>query len=166
MSEQGMEYIINEALSNDAQRNALALASFFRENDISCERSTIGYWANKIYFVCNYNGQSVCYISINEYEENTWYVTGDDSGDIWHENIPLDEHIKEIAWQNIGICTDYSSCRSCGNPGKMSRKMIFGKVFDNVCPVTIKFINPNEAAVECMKKVFDARKNYILNKAV
>ena len=88
------------------------------------------------------------------------------SGDAWYENVVLDERIKAIAWQNIDICTDYNSCRSCGNPGKMSRKKIFGKEFDNVCPVTIKFENPNVVAVECMKNVFEARKNYIFDNAI
>jgi len=161
-----MEQVIRESLTGEAQKNALELVTFLNENGMSCERSTMGYWADKIYFVCNYKNQSVCYISINEYENNSWYITGDDSGDTWYENAILDEHIKEIAWLNIDICTDYNSCRSCGNPGKMSRKKIFGKEFDNVCPVIIKFTNPDAVAVECMKKVFEARKNYILNNAV
>ena len=166
MSEQRIEDVINEALTGDARRCALELVAFMRVNEISCMRYTGGYWADKIYFVCNFNDQSVCYISINECEGNSWYITGDDSGDAWYENAMLDEHIKEIAWQNIDICKDYKSCRSCGNPGKMSRKKIFGKEFDNVCPVTIKFTNPDAAAVECMKNVFEARKNYIQNNVV
>jgi len=161
MSEQNMETIIKQSLTGDAQQNALELSAFMDENGVSCMRSTGGYWADKIYFVCNYNDQSVCYISINEHENNTWYITGDDSGDAWYENVVLDESIKEIAWQNIDICTNYDSCRSCGNPGKMSRKKIFGKEFDNVCPVTIKFTNPDAKAVECMKAVFTARVNHI-----
>jgi hypothetical protein len=165
MSEQRIEYVINEALTGDAQRNALDFAAFLSTNEISHIRPTTGYWADKIYFVCNYKDQSVCYISINEYEDNSWYITGDDSGDSWYENALLDECMKEIAWQNIDICKDYNSCRSCGNPGKMSRKTIFGKEFDNVCPVTIKFTNPDAPTVECMKKVFEARKNYILDSA-
>ena len=163
MLEHSVEHTIKEALADDAQRNALALVAFFQANDMSCERSTMGYWADKIYFICNYIGHSVCYISINEYENNSWYITGDDSGDTWYENAVLDERIKEIAWQNIDVCTDYNTCRSCGNPGRMSRKKIFGKEFDNVCPVTIKFTNPNAEAVECMKKIFEARRNYIIN---
>ena len=167
MSEQNMEYVIKEALTGEIKKNALEFAAFIKENEISCVRdTTTDYWADKIYFVCNYKDQSVCYISINEYEDNSWYITGDDSGDAWYENAILDERIKEVAWQNIDICKDYNSCRSCGNPEKMSRKTIFGKAFDNVCPVTIKFTNPDAAAVECMKKVFEARKNYILYNTV
>ena len=160
-----MEDVLGEALTGDTRCHALEFAAFLRANEISCVRYTGGYWADKIYFVCNYKDQSVCYISVNEYEKNSWYITGDDSGDVWYEDTVLDEHIKEIAWQSIDICTNYDSCRSCGTPGKMSRKKIFGKEFDNVCPVTIKFTNPTAAAVVCMKKVFEARKDYILKNA-
>ena len=165
MSEQRIEHVIRESLTDDAQRNALEFAAFLTANEISCMRETDGYWADKIYFVCNYNNQSVCYISINEHENNSWYITGDDSGTNWFENAPLDESAKKIAWENIDICRDRNSCGACGNPGMMSRKIIFGKEFDNVCPVTIKFTNPNMATVECMKKIFEARKNYILKTA-
>jgi len=138
MREQTMEHIINDVLTEDMRSNALEFAAFLRANEIVYVRPDTGYWADKIYFICNHKDQSVCYISINEHEDNTWYVTGDDSGDTWYEDVILDERIKEIAWQNIDICKDYNACRSCGNPGKMSRKTIFGKEFDNVCPVTIK----------------------------
>ena len=156
-----MERVINKALTGDVQRNALELAAFFQENNITSKRQKTGYWADKIYFICNFKGQSVCYISMNEHEQNSWYVTGDDSGEAWYENAPLDEHLKEIAWQNIDICEDYNACGGCGSPGRMSRKIIFGKEFNNVCPVTIKFSNPDAAVVACMKAVFAARKNYI-----
>jgi len=153
-----MENVISEALSGDAQRNALALASFFRENDVMCERSSVGYWADKIYFVCNYKNQSVCYISINEHENNTWYVTGDDSDSDWYANYPLDDNHKEVAWENIDVCGD---CGGCGDVNVASRKTIFGKEFDRVCLVTIKFTNPDADTIECMKAVFGARIKYI-----
>ena len=162
MFEQGMEYVIRASLTGEAQRNALEFAAFLTDIEISCVRATTGYWADKIYFICNYKDQSICYISINEHEDNSWYVTGDDSESNWFENASLDEPMKKIAWENIDICRDRSACGACGNPGKMSQKIIFGKEFDNVCPVTIKFTNPDMTTVECMKKVFEARKNYIL----
>ena len=161
MFEQEMEHVIKEALKGDAQKNALEFAVFLSDNEITCLRETTGYWADKIYFICNYKDQSVCYIAINEYENNSWYITGDDSGTNWYENADLDEPLKEILWENIDICRDRSSCGACGNPGMMSSKKIFGKEFDNVCPVTIKFTNPGMVTVECMKKVFGVRKNYI-----
>jgi len=167
MTEQRIVQVINAALTGDTQKNALELAIFLNENGISCVRDTAGYWADKIYFVCNYNDQSVCYISINEYEENTWNIQGDDSGDAWYENVQLDENVREIAWKNVAVCDDYDSCGACGNPGRMSHKRIFGKEFDSVCIITIKFNNPDAAEVECMKAIFSERKKYIVqNSAV
>ena len=105
-----MEQVIRESLTGEAQKNALELATFLNESGMSCERSTTGYWADKIYFVCNYNDQSVCYISINEYENNTWYITGDDSNDGWFENVLLDERMKEIAWNHVSVCENETRC--------------------------------------------------------
>jgi hypothetical protein len=156
------EDIIKEALSGDAQRNALSLASFFQVNDISCVRETTGYWADKIYFVCSYKGQSVCYISINESEANTWNIQGDDSGDDWFENAVLNERMKEIAWEHVSVCENETRCfDGCVR----TNKVIFGKAFDSVCPITIKFENPNAAEIDCMKAIFEARKKYIQNTA-
>jgi hypothetical protein len=158
MLEQSIEQIINEALSGSTQQNALALASFLKANDISCERSTIGYWKDKIYFICNYKEQSVCYISINETEPNTWNIQGDDSGVDWFESEPIDKRMKEIAWKHVSVCENEKRCfEGCVR----TNKIIFGKAFNSVCPITIKFDNPNTEEVECMKAIFEARKKYI-----
>jgi hypothetical protein len=163
MPEQSIEHIISKALTGEAQRNALTLAAFFQANDISCVRETTGYWADKIYFVCNYKGQSVCYIAINESEANTWHIQGDDSVDDWFENEPLDERMKKIVWEHVSVCENENRCfDGCVR----TNKIIFGKTFNSVCPITIKFDNPSAAEVECMKAVFEARKNYIHNTAV
>lgn len=162
MSEQSMEHIIKEALTDDVQRNALSLVAFLQANDISCERSTTGYWADKIYFVCNYKNQSMCYIAINESEANTWNIQGDDSGDDWFENESLNECMREIAWDHVSVCENEIRCfNGCAR----TRKIIFGKAFDNVCPITFKFDNPDMAEVECMKAIFGVRKNYILQRS-
>jgi hypothetical protein len=163
MSEHSIEYFINEKLTGDAQKNALELAAYLKANDISCMRETTGYWADKIYFICNYKAQSVCYITINESESNTWNIQGDDSGDDWFENVPLDARMKEIAWEHVSVCENENRCfDGCVR----KRKVIFGKAFDSVCPITIKFDNPNAAEIECMKAIFKARKNYIQNSTV
>lgn len=158
MTQQSMTQIINEALTGEAQQNALALTSFLQANNISCVRETTGYWADKIYFVCTYKDQSVCYIAISESEANTWHIQGDDSGDDWFANETLDEHMKKIAWEHVSVCENETRCfDGCVR----TNKIIFGKSFGNVCPITIKFSNPNATEVECLKAIFQARKNYI-----
>lgn len=161
MSEKSMEQVINKSLSGDAQRNALELSAFMDASDISCIRITDGYWEDKIYFVCIYNDQTVCNISINEHEENSWYVTGDDDGDNWHEKVSLCE--PEKAYKYVAVCENVERCYDgCIR----SRKTIFGKEFSDVCLIAVKFTNPDAMAVECMKAVFEARINYIRNIAV
>jgi len=163
MSEQSIEDVIQRSLSGDVQRNALELASFFHVNNILCTRETTGYWADKIYFVCNYKGQSVCYIAINEFEASTWSIQGDDSGVEWFKNTTLGKRMNEIAWEHVSVCENEIRCfDGCVR----TSKIIFGKVFDSVCPITIKFDNPNAAEVNCMKAIFEARKNYIQNTVV
>jgi len=167
MSKQNIEQIISETLTGDVQWSALELASSLLANGVSCVRdTTTEYWKDKTYFVCNYNGQSVCYVSINEFEPNTWNIQGDDSGDAWYEDVPLDDTIKEIAWRNVAVCNHYDVCGACGSPEVATRKRIFGKEFEHVCPITIKFDNPDASEVECMKAVFGARVNHIKNTVV
>lgn len=161
MSEQNMEKVIRESLTGDAQRNALELAAFMDANDISCIRITDGYWEDKIYFVCIYNDQAVCNISFNEHEDNTWYVTGDDDNDNWHANVSLSE--SENVWMYVAVC---ENTQRCYDGCIRSHKTIFGKEFDNVCPIVMKFTNPDTMAVACMKVVFEARINYIRNTVV
>jgi hypothetical protein len=150
--------IISETLTGEARQNALELASFFQAINISCVRETTGYWADKIYFVCNYKDHSVCFVAINESEPNTWHIQGDDSGDDWFANATLDESMKEIAWEHVSVCNRETKCfDGCVR----TNKTIFGKAFDSVCPITVKFDNPNAAEVECMKAIFAARVRYL-----
>jgi len=124
-------------------------------------RETTGYWADKFYWNVNYKDKSVCYVAINEVEENTCVIWSDDSGVNWFNDFPLDEQTKQIAWKNVDICHDPSVCGHC-SPGKGTNKTIFGKEFDSVCLTALKFANPDAATVECMKKIFEIRKNDIL----
>jgi len=41
--------------------------------------------------------------------------------------------------------------------------MIFGKEYSNICNSAMAFCNPEEAALDCLKKVLEMRKNIIDN---
>ena len=161
MSEQSMEQVIKKSLTGDARRNALELSAFMDANDVSCIRVTDGYWEDKIYVVCIYNDQVVCNISINEHEDNSWYVTGDDDGDNWHENVSVDD--AEKAYKYVAVC---ENVQRCYDGCTRSSKTIFGKEFDSVCLIVMKFTNPDTMALVCMKAVFEARIKYIRDNAV
>jgi hypothetical protein len=160
MSEQRIENFIGEVLTGDAQKNALEFVAYLKASEMLFERGK-GYWEDKLYWLITYKDEYVCFILINGSEEKTepdgWTIWSDDSGSAWFEDFPIDEHIKEIAWKNVDFC---ANCGSCDNPGG-TRKTIFGKEFNNVCITTMKFINPDVEALECVKKMVEIRKNEI-----
>jgi hypothetical protein len=159
MPEQKIENFIDEVLTRETQKNALELVAYLRASEMLFERVK-GYWENQLYWIIKYKDESVCFILINGFgtEEKfaPWTIWSDDSGSNWFEDFSLDEHIKEIAWKNVDIC---GNCGSCDGG---THKSIFGKEFNNVCGTTMRFINPDFEAVECVKKMVEIRKNDIL----
>jgi len=59
-----------------------------------------------------------------------------------------DEHFKEIVYEHL---------RNCGDCGLGRSFTIFGKKFENICKSSLMFDNPVGDALECAKKVVDAR---------
>ena len=104
-----------------------------------------------------YKDETVCQIFVNGYEKGHWVVWSDDSGSNPFSEFPLDEHTKEVAWKNVDFCGNGGCCRDMG-----MRKTIFGKSFDNVCLAILRFDNPNDDAVGCMKKIVEIKKADIL----
>lgn len=128
-----------------------------------------GYWANQFYWYVKYNDEDICYILINgtgEEKESAplaiWSDTSDSGTSAWYENFPLDEQMKEIAWNNVDICGKCSPNSPCyGGIGKT----IFGKKFDHVCRCTFRFDKPDDKTLQCVKKLIEIRKNDILSKS-
>ena len=162
MSEQRIEDFIGEALTGDAQKNALEFVSYLRANEMLFERCCNGYWEDKLYWMIKYKNEYVCFILINDSEDKTepdgWIIWFDDSNSNWFADFSLDERTKETAWKHTDIC---GNCGGCKNPGG-SHKIIFGKEFDNVCITTMRFDNPDAETCECVKKLVDIRKSDIL----
>jgi len=157
MPEQGIEYFISKTLMGETQKNALSFTAYLKANVLLFERCLNGFWEDKLYWVVKYKDETVCQIFVNGYEEGNWVVWSDDSGTNPFSNSLLDEQTKEVAWKNVGHCGGGGCCRDVG-----TRKVIFGKEFDNVCLAILRFDNPNADAVECMKKIVEIRKNDIL----
>ena len=162
MSEQKIEFFINNLLSNEARKNALDFIAYLRANEMLFERGE-GYWADKLYWMISYRGKYVCFVLIGDPDTKTnsgdWTMWSDDSGSDWFNRFPLDNHMKEIAWKNVDVC---ANCGSYKNPGG-TRKNVFGKSIDNVCITAMKFVNPDVKALECMKKLTEMRKMDIYN---
>ncbi|MCL2081100.1 MAG: hypothetical protein FWH16_03265 [Oscillospiraceae bacterium] len=142
--------IINEFLKSDTQKNALDFIGYLDANEMT---------AGGEHGAVSYKGKCVCYMYIDGSEEKpgpwTIWTEGDYSGE--HDDVPMDGRMKEIAWANVNIC---GSCGGKCSPG--SRKVIFGKEFDNVCNAVMAFYVPDAAALECVKKIFEIKKREIL----
>lgn len=158
MSELGIDHFINETLAGEAKRNALDFIAYLRADELLFERCLYGFWEDKLYWVVKYKDETICQIFVNGYKEGDWVVWSDDSGSNSFFDFSLDEYIKEVAWKNVGYCGSGGCCRDMG-----TRKVIFGKAFDNVCLAILRFDNPNAEAVTCLKKMVEVRKADIMN---
>ena len=150
-------------------KKALAFVSFLRANKMEFIRGD-GYWANQYYWYVRYMGKDVCYILVNgtgEEKESAplavWSETSDGSDGAWYENNSLDEHTKEIAWDNVDFCAKCTPGSPCY--GGM-HKTVFGKEFDGVCRCTFRFDKPNDCELECIKKLVVVIKSDINSKSV
>ena len=163
MSKQHIEDHILEHLNGDAQKLALDFVAYLKTQDMQFERSTTDYWADKLYWYVKFQDEFVGFILINGYgsvgdetEPEGWIIWSDDYNSDLFANFPLDEQIKEIAWNHIDFGT-------CG--GGLTRK-IFGKVFNPVCGTTFRFDNPDEDTLKCIKRLEELRKRDIKNKPI
>jgi hypothetical protein len=160
MPEQIIEDYINEFLTGMHKKNALEFVSYLKANDMLFEKSG-GYWEDKLYWGIKYKNEYVCNILIGSEEKpgsGPWKFWSDDSGSNCYDDVTLEDHLKEIAWKHIGIC---GKCGGCST-GAGTQKTIFGKEFNNVCLTNMSFADPNNDELECLKKIVETRKNYIL----
>lgn len=127
---------IKEKLNGEARRTALDFVHYLKENNLTFFKDNCDCWKDKIYFWVKYNSECVCFIAIKDHDEpeNFWTVWSDESE--LYENYPVDEVIKNKAWEYVDHCGNCGSC-SGGKP-----KTVFGKIFDKVCGCTFRVDNP------------------------
>lgn len=150
---------INENLDSDDRATALDFAAYLKEQEMEFIKDN-GYWKDKIYYLIKFKNECVCFIAIKDPDEpnNRWTVWSDDMNSDSLGSYPVDDNLKETAWKHVDTC---GSCSSCGG-GR--RKIIFGKVFDNVCGCTFRIDNPVSGDLPILKTIIEIRKNEILNK--
>ena len=110
-----------------------------------------GYWKDKIYYIVKKDSYCVCYIAIKNSDEpdNHWTLWTDNMSSECLSEYPLEQEIKEIAWQHVDIC---GNCGSCGGG---TAKNIFGKEFPSACGCTFRVDNPNEEDIRFLKKMVE-----------
>lgn len=149
MSKNIFDYI-EENLCGETKQTAIDFAKFLRSNNIEFIKDK-GYWKDKIYYLCKFNGEYVCFIAIKDPDEpkNDWTIWSEDSN-AYAEEI-TDDKIKNSAWEYVDHC---GNCGSCGG-GKM--KNIFGETFDDVCGCTFRIDNATERDLQFLKKMIELR---------
>ena len=156
MAEKRIEDAFNGYFTGYTLKNALDFADFLRANEMI-------YNGN---YDIHYKGKLVCYIDTPNDKTQTWriWTVGDYSDE--YKEFPINERMKEIAWENVVYC---GKCDDCDrDPGKT--EVIFGKEFTNVCNGTdnlaMRFVNPDAEAVKCAIKMVDMRKYAVDNHIV
>jgi len=152
-----IEELINIKLRGEAQKNALDFIAHVRTYD---DIFTISMCSDKN---DEWNG---CDVS------NLGYIVANGSDDfpgpwtMWfgvsnigeYAETPIDECVKTFAWKHV------SPCGNCGKEcAPATNTKVFGKDFENTCQSNLLLVNPNEEAVEYMKKLIDIKKNDIIN---
>lgn len=157
MSERKIEdYIINE-LSSDDQDIALDFIEYLKNNEMEFVKDNGDCWKDKIYYWVMYKTKCVCFIAIKDPDEkeNRWTVWSDDMSSDFLKNYPIEDEMKEIAWNHVDMCGNCGSCRG----GRT--KIIFGREFGRVCGCTFRFDNPDAKELLFMKKMVEIRKSEI-----
>jgi len=149
MSEQNtlsFEETITKVLEGKTQENALDFVAFLKANNMATgeNHSTV-----------TYEGNVIAYMHMDGKDEmpGPWTVWPSVTGDV-PDGFTLDDNMKAVAWANINICAD---CGSGCAPG--SKKVVYGKEFDNVCGALLAFTNPNGDALLCLKKIMQLIKH-------
>ena len=150
---------IAENLSGDMQQTAIDFVNYLQNSSVEFIKDN-GFWKDKIYYLCKFNGEYVCFIAIKDPDEpeNDWTVWSEDSNAYKDETD--DECVKNSAWQYVDRC---GNCGSCGG-GKT--KNIFGKKFDDVCGCTFRVDNAKAVDLTFLKKMVELRIAEISNRDI
>lgn len=148
MSEQNnIADALKNALSGDALKNALTYASFIEVNGITLDT----VWRGG--YVFHYKGECICLIGIPPFwDVSEWNIYGFDNNTV-HNNVPVDEDLKEFAWAHVKPCAA-SIGGECGGDCKpgISAK-VFDKDFGGTCCHVMKFECPDAEAIENIIKL-------------
>ncbi|MCL2194800.1 MAG: hypothetical protein FWB76_02495 [Oscillospiraceae bacterium] len=156
-SKKSIEEYISEVLADSQQEQALSFVSHLRASDIEIKRFTY-HGKDTLHWQVKYKGELVCYILLDA-EKSSWTVMPDNSATSRFADYPIDDAMKETAWQNLNICMD-GQCGGCAH-GTGTPKMVFGKEIAHVCGMAYNFTNPDAKALQLAIKMMDVRKGDI-----
>lgn len=148
-----IENFVEENITGQSKQVALDFIAFLRKNKVEFYKDDNGYWKDKLYFWVKLGEACLCFIAINNPDEpeNLWTVWSDDCRA--YEADISEENIKHVAWKYIDFCVHCGSCSG----GR--QKIVFGKVFEDVCGCTFRVDNPNAEDLPFLKKMIEIRIN-------
>ena len=160
-----VEDVIRELLGGERRQIALDFAAYLRESKMPPT------WASANSWKVSYKNKGVCYIKLDQHGRDVWRVNPitDHSKD--YDAFTEKEDLRETIWKNVAHCTRChpNSCapNGCGDTFSGVRKTYFGKEFEGICRGgDTSFVNPDEEAIRCLKKMFEFKRQAILGNAV
>lgn len=155
-----IETIIPAHLGGEKQKAALDFVAYLRENKMPPA------WASGNSWKSSYKGKGVCYIKLDQQGKGTWKIEPLINASKAYEDFVEAENLRDIIWRNLALCTRChpNTCAPKGMAETFSgvKKLYFGKAFDNVCRGgDTSFRNPDEEAIQCVKKLLDFRRRAI-----
>jgi len=132
-----LEEKIKTLLIGETQKNALDFVAFLKENEIPPKLHVITVVGDGGDFP--HIRPWVIFFTVCDFD-----IDGSANDDL-----------AEFAWKHAHICDHFiTGGQRCGcgrQPG--SKKIIFGKEFENICHCPMQFINPDTETLENMKKL-------------
>ncbi len=158
MAELTIEDYIQRELSLEEQKVAMDFVSFLKDNNLRFYKDNGAYWKDKIYYWVKQEDALVCFIAIEnpDEESNHWTIWSTDMNAEWLKNESISDEMKETAWKYV------DHCKNCGSCGGGRRKVIFGRAFDDVCGCTFRIDNPKMEDLPFLKKMVEIRMKEII----
>lgn len=160
-----VEDMISELLEGEKRHIALDFVAYLRENRMPPT------WASANSWKASYKNKGVCYIKLDQHGKNVWKVNPitDHSKD--YDAFTDKENLREIIWKNVAYCTRChpNTCapKGCADTFCGMRKVYWGREIDGVCRGgDTSFVNPDEQAIQCLKKMFAFKRQTIEGNAV
>jgi len=104
MNKSIFDYIV-ENLIGDMWHTASDFANYLQDSRVEFIKDN-GYWKDKIYYLCKFNGEYVCFIAIKDLAEpeKDWPIWPEDSNA--YEYATADDSVKNTAWKYVDHCGD------------------------------------------------------------
>jgi len=154
-----IEDVILNVVKEEHQKAALDFVEYIRDNKMTPA------WASANSWKVSYKGQCLCYVRTagtahyHNLDDGSWHIHFAVYSDSVYEVDVSDEDVKMI-WDNVRHCTNCSNCIPANH------LTINKKEFDEVCHRWLTIKNPNADAVDCAKKLIEAIRSAVLNKAI